>query len=99
MVPDRPPEASSSEESVVARDMNEHKEARAEPETAPTVPNASVPGAGVVWVRVSPSQVMRTKLFPPRFQDETGDATAQSHRPSQRQRGADRRLGASPLRW
>src|SRR5215211_6264645 len=63
MEPDGPPEASPSEESVVARDMNEHKEAQAEPETAPTAPNASVPGAGVVWVRVSPSQVMRTVVI------------------------------------
>jgi len=31
-----------------------------EPQTAPSEPNSSVPSAGVVWVRISPSQVMRT---------------------------------------
>ena len=35
----------------------------AEPQTAPAEPNASVPSAGVVWVRISPSQVMRTVLI------------------------------------
>jgi len=35
-------------------------ESQAEPQAAPTEPNASVPSAGVVWVRISPDQVMRT---------------------------------------
>src|SRR5215211_6902469 len=35
-------------------------ESQAEPQSAPTEPNASVPSAGVVWVRISPNQVMRT---------------------------------------
>ena len=33
---------------------------QAEPQTAPAEPNGSVPGTGVVWVSISPSQVMRT---------------------------------------
>jgi hypothetical protein len=33
---------------------------QAEPRTTPTEPNASVPSAGVVWVRISPSEVVRT---------------------------------------
>jgi predicted PurR-regulated permease PerM len=36
---------------------------RAEPQTAPIEPNASVPNAGVVWVRISPSQVVRTVVI------------------------------------
>src|ERR671917_2677036 len=39
---------------------NPRAESQAEPQSAPTEPNASVPSAGVVWVRVSPNQVMRT---------------------------------------
>src|ERR671914_2310195 len=39
---------------------NPPSESQAEPQSAPTEPNASVPSAGVVWVRISPSQVMRT---------------------------------------
>src|SRR5215216_5599547 len=35
-------------------------EKQAEPQGAPTEPNASVPSAGVVWVRISPNQVIRT---------------------------------------
>jgi hypothetical protein len=35
-------------------------ESQAEPQSAPTEPNASVPSAGVVWVRISSYQVMRT---------------------------------------
>src|SRR5215211_6687022 len=64
MTPDRPREDGPPEEAVGARDMSRQRdtqaEARAEPQTAPTEPNASVPSAGVVWVRASPSQVMRT---------------------------------------
>jgi predicted PurR-regulated permease PerM len=36
---------------------------RAESQTAPIEPNSSVPSAGVVWVRISPSQVMRTVVI------------------------------------
>jgi predicted PurR-regulated permease PerM len=35
-------------------------ESQAEPQSAPMEPNASVSSAGVVWVRISPNQVMRT---------------------------------------
>src|SRR5918999_4667741 len=38
---------------------NPPSESQAEPQSAPTEPNASVPSAGVVWVRISPNQVMR----------------------------------------
>src|SRR5215211_4473822 len=38
-------------------------ESQAEPQSAPTEPNASVPSAGVVWVRISPSQVVRTVVI------------------------------------
>jgi predicted PurR-regulated permease PerM len=36
---------------------------QAGPQTAPTEPSASVTSAGVVWVRVSPSQVIRTVVI------------------------------------
>jgi predicted PurR-regulated permease PerM len=39
------------------------RDTRAEPHTAPTEPNSSVPSAGVVWVRISPSQVIRTVVI------------------------------------
>src|ERR671915_2448838 len=39
---------------------NPRAESQAEPQSAPTEPNASVPSAGVVWVRISPNQVIRT---------------------------------------
>src|SRR5919107_1804910 len=35
-------------------------ESQAEPQSAPTEPYASVPSAGVMWVRISPNQVIRT---------------------------------------
>src|SRR5215203_2595669 len=35
-------------------------ESQAEPQSAPAEPYASVPSAGVVWVRISPNQVIRT---------------------------------------
>src|ERR671914_1996781 len=38
---------------------NPPSESQAEPQSAPTEPNASVPSAGVVWVRISPNQVIR----------------------------------------
>src|SRR5215207_1180758 len=37
-------------------------ERQAEPQTAPTESNASVPSGDVVWVRISPSQVVRAVL-------------------------------------
>jgi uncharacterized membrane protein len=36
---------------------------QAEPQTAPTELNSSVLSAGVVWVRISPSQVVRTVVI------------------------------------
>jgi predicted PurR-regulated permease PerM len=39
------------------------KAPRAEPQTAPTEPDGFVPGASVVWVRISPSQVVRTVVI------------------------------------
>src|SRR5918997_4002430 len=39
---------------------NPRAESQVEPQSAPTEPNASVPSAGVVWVRISPNQVIRT---------------------------------------
>src|SRR3712207_7055760 len=36
---------------------------QAESKTTPIEPNSSVPSAGVVWVRISPSQVMRTVVI------------------------------------
>ena len=38
-------------------------ESPAEPQSAPTEPNASVPSTGVVWVRISPNQVMHTVVL------------------------------------
>jgi hypothetical protein len=38
-------------------------EPQAEPQTAPTELNSSVLSAGVVWVRISPSQVVRTVVI------------------------------------
>jgi hypothetical protein len=69
MTPDGPREDGFPEESVEARGMSRHRETQAKPgpdaqtkpQTAPPAqPNASVPSAGVVWVRISPSQVVRT---------------------------------------
>jgi predicted PurR-regulated permease PerM len=64
---DRPREDGPPEEAVGARDMSRQRdtqaEPRAEPQTAPTEPNASVPSAGVVWVRISPSQLIRTVVI------------------------------------
>src|SRR5215208_4891046 len=36
------------------------EEPQAGPQTAPTEPNGSSPSTGLVWVRIAPSQVMRT---------------------------------------
>src|SRR5215210_135189 len=43
------------------RDMQEKPQS--DTQRAPTEPDASVPGAGVVWVRISPSEVMRTVVI------------------------------------
>jgi predicted PurR-regulated permease PerM len=45
---------------VSATDTSQQKNEQAEPQTVPTKPNGSVSSADVLWVRVSPSQVMRT---------------------------------------
>ncbi len=67
MTPDEPREDGPPEEAVGARDMSRQRdtqaESRAEPQTAPTEPNASVPSAGIVWVRISPSQLIRTVVI------------------------------------
>ena len=67
MTPDSPREDGLSEEAVGASDTSRHRdtqtESRTEPRTAPTEPNSSVPSAGVVWVRISPSQVVRTVVI------------------------------------
>jgi hypothetical protein len=68
MTPDAPSEDRPPEETVGARDMSQ-KETQAKPGTdaqtkpqgaPPAEPNASVPSEDVVWVRISPSQVMST---------------------------------------
>jgi hypothetical protein len=68
MTPDAPREDRPPEETVGARDMS-RKETQAKPGTdaqtkpqgaPPAEPNASVPSEDVVWVRISPSQVMST---------------------------------------
>jgi predicted PurR-regulated permease PerM len=68
MTPDAPREDGSPEDTVGARDMS-HKETQAKPVTdaqtkpqraPPVEPNTTVPSEAVVWVRITPSQVMRT---------------------------------------
>src|ERR671916_2031360 len=67
MTPDEPREDGPPEEAVGARDMSRQMdtqaEPRPEPQRSPTEPNASVPSAGVVWVRISPSQLIRTVVI------------------------------------
>jgi predicted PurR-regulated permease PerM len=67
MTPDEPREDGPPEEAVGARDMSRQRdtqaEPRPEPQRSPTEPNASVPSAGVVWVRISPSQLIRTVVI------------------------------------
>src|SRR3712207_6050189 len=67
MTPDGPREDGPPEEAVGARGMNRQRKPQAEPQpdpqTASTKANSSVPSAGVVWVRISPSQVMRTVVI------------------------------------
>ena len=43
--------------------MSQVGDTQTKPQTALTEPSASVPSAGVVWVRVAPSQVMRTVVI------------------------------------
>src|SRR5215210_6460546 len=43
--------------------MSSQKDTQEEPQSAPTEANASVPSAGVVWVRISPNQVIRTVVI------------------------------------
>ena len=71
MTPDVPREDGPPEETVGARDMS-HKEAQAKPGTdaqtkpqrAPAAePNTTVPSEAVVWVRITPSQVMSTVVI------------------------------------
>src|SRR3712207_5567841 len=68
MTPDRPREDGPPEEAVGARGMSRQRETQAQqpqadPQTASTKPNSSVPSAGVVWVRIPPSQAMRTVVI------------------------------------
>ncbi len=63
MTPDRSREDAPPEEAVGARDMSQAGDAQAEPQTALTETDASVPSADVVWVRISPSQVMRAVVI------------------------------------
>jgi predicted PurR-regulated permease PerM len=60
---DRPREDAPPEETVGARDMSQAGDTQTKPQTALTEPNASAPSAGVVWVRIAPSQVMRTVVI------------------------------------
>ena len=71
MTPDGPREDEPPEETVGARDMS-HKETQAKPgsdaqtkpqRAPPAEPNTTVPSEAVVWVRISPSQVMRTAVI------------------------------------
>ena len=67
MTPNEPREDGLPEEAAGARDRSRHRDTReesqVEPQTAPTEPNSSMPSAGVVWVRISPAQVMRTVVI------------------------------------
>jgi hypothetical protein len=71
MTPDGPREDEPPEEIVGARDMS-HNETQAKPgsdaqtkpqRAPPAEPNGSVPSEAVVWVRISPSQVMSTAVI------------------------------------
>src|SRR5215217_779811 len=71
MTPDAPREDGPPEETVGARDMS-HKETQAKPGTdaqtkpqraPPAEPNTTVPSEAVVWMRISPSQVMSTVVI------------------------------------
>ena len=71
MTPDRPREDEPPEETVGARDMGQKEtqakpgtDAQTKPQRAPLAePKGSVPSGAVVWVRISPSQVMRTVVI------------------------------------
>jgi hypothetical protein len=68
MTPDRsgedgPREDAPPEEPVGATDMSQAGDTQTEPQAALTKPEASVPSADVVWVRISPSQVMRAVVI------------------------------------
>jgi predicted PurR-regulated permease PerM len=71
MTPDGPREDEPPEETVGARDMSQ-KETQAKPGTdaqtkpqraPPAEPNTTVPSEAVVWVRITPSQVMSTVVI------------------------------------
>src|SRR5829696_591585 len=72
MTPDGPREDGPPEESVGARDMSQ-KETQAKPGTdaqtkpqrasPPAEPTTTVPSEAVVWMRITPSQVMRTVVI------------------------------------
>jgi predicted PurR-regulated permease PerM len=71
MTPDGPREDEPPEETVGARDMSQKEtqakpgsDAQTKPQRAPPAePNTTVPSEAVVWVRISPSQVMRTAVI------------------------------------
>src|SRR5215211_3292177 len=63
MEPDGPSEAGPPEESRGGRDMSQAGDTQTKPQTAHTGPNASVRSSGIVWVRISSSQVMRTVVI------------------------------------
>src|SRR3712207_6124806 len=54
---------SSRKDTQVTPQADSQTGRQAESQTTPTEPNSSVPSAGVVWVRISPSQVMRTVVI------------------------------------
>jgi hypothetical protein len=60
---DSPREGGPPEETVGARDVSPVGDTQTKPQAALTELNGSAPSAGVVWVRISPSQVMRTVVI------------------------------------
>ncbi len=63
MTPDRSREDGTPEEAVGARDLSQAGDTQAEPQTTLTETDTSVPSADVVWVRISPSQVIRAVVI------------------------------------
>ena len=71
MTPDAPLEDGPPEETVGARDMSQKEtqakpgsDAQTKPQRAPPAePNTTVPSEAVVWVRITPSQVMSTVVI------------------------------------
>jgi predicted PurR-regulated permease PerM len=71
VTPDGPREDGPPDESVGFRDTSRQwdtqakpgPDAQTKPRMAPAEPNTSVPSAGVVWVRISPWQVVRTVVI------------------------------------